>query len=244
MRILIVEDDVVQRNNLIKIVEGRFKDVQALYSDSVKESLFLLKERKIDLFMLDIKLKDGSGIELAEKIRKIKGYELTGIIFLTTEKQLILDAFKKTHCYEFIVKPYESKDVVDIINIFNENKKMDNKKVDEFLLITLENKVKYKLRIKDIIFIEYLSRRCVIHTTKGVLTTREYTLNKISTLINCENIVQTHKSFLVNCTYIQKIEKEYYKLWKIHFDRVDDTALLSINYKNNLMELLGDYNVD
>ena len=41
--------------------------------------------------MLDIKLKDGSGIELAEEIRKIKGYELTGIIFLTTEKQLILD---------------------------------------------------------------------------------------------------------------------------------------------------------
>lgn len=95
MRILIVEDDVVQRNNLIKIVESRFKDVQVLYSDSVKESLFLLKERKIDLFMLDIKLKDGSGIELAEEIRKIKGYELTGIIFLTTEKQLILDAFKK-----------------------------------------------------------------------------------------------------------------------------------------------------
>ena len=59
MRILIVEDDVVQRNNLIKIVESRFKDVQVLYSDSVKESLFLLKERKIDLFMLDIKLKDG-----------------------------------------------------------------------------------------------------------------------------------------------------------------------------------------
>ena len=48
MRILIVEDDVVQRNNLIKIVESRFKDVQVLYSDSVKESLFLLKERKID----------------------------------------------------------------------------------------------------------------------------------------------------------------------------------------------------
>ena len=204
MRILIVEDDVVQRNNLIKIVESRFKDVQVLYSDSVKESLFLLKERKIDLFMLDIKLKDGSGIELAD----------------------------------------ESKEVVDIINIFNENKKMDNKKVDEFLLITLENKVKYKLRIKDIIFIEYLSRRCVIHTTKGVLTTREYTLNKISTLISCENIVQTHKSFLVNCTYIQKIEKEYYKLWKIHFDSIDDTALLSLNYKNNLMELLGEYNVD
>ena len=185
MRILIVEDDVVQRNNLIKIVESRFKDVQVLYSDSVKESLFLLKERKIDLFMLDIKLKDGSGIELAEEIRKIKGSELTGIIYLTTEKQLILDAFKKTHGYEFIVKPYESKEVVDIINIFNENKKMDNKKVDEFLLITLENTVKYKLRIKDIIFIEYLSRRCVIHTTKGVLTTREYTLNKISTLISC-----------------------------------------------------------
>lgn len=30
MRILIVEDDVVQRNNLIKIVESRFKDVQVL----------------------------------------------------------------------------------------------------------------------------------------------------------------------------------------------------------------------
>ena len=95
MRVLIVEDDVVQRNNLIKIVESRFKDVQVLYSDTVKESLLLLKERKIDLFMLDIKLKDKDTRyrAFAEKIRKIKGYELTGIIFLTTEKQLILDAF-------------------------------------------------------------------------------------------------------------------------------------------------------
>ena len=67
MRILIVEDDVVQRKNLIKIIENNFKNVQVLYSDTIKESLFLLKEGKFDLFLLDIKLKDEYWYKLLQR---------------------------------------------------------------------------------------------------------------------------------------------------------------------------------
>ena len=50
-----------------------------------------------------------------------EGYELTGIVFITSEMFQVVDAFKNTHCYDFLVKPYNIEDIKRIIDVFYKN---------------------------------------------------------------------------------------------------------------------------
>ena len=96
----------------------------------------------------------------------------------------------------------------------------------------IENGVSVKVYEDEIIFVEYASRKSIIHTTKNEFVCRSLTLTKI--LSNCvnSNIVQSHKSYLVNVNYIDKIEKIYSKLYDIHFTNTDKIAQLSNSYKD------------
>ena len=105
MKILLVEDDVIQNKNLARMIEKYYLDIKVYKAFSVKEALDIVKNQKIDLIFEDINLPDGTGIDLAKKIRQIEGYELTGIVFITSEMFQVVDAFKNTHCYDFLVKP-------------------------------------------------------------------------------------------------------------------------------------------
>ena len=50
------------------------------------------------------------------KIRSIDEYEFSQIIFLTTHMEYITQAFKQTHCYDYILKPYDQEDVQAMLN--------------------------------------------------------------------------------------------------------------------------------
>lgn len=109
MNILVVEDDNIQRENLVKIIEKSFIDIRVYKAESYDKAIYYINNKDINLFFIDIKLKERSGITLAEKIRKIDRYKLTGIIFITAEFMHIAEAVRKAHCYDYIVKPYKAK---------------------------------------------------------------------------------------------------------------------------------------
>lgn len=244
MKILVIEDDIIQNNNLVNIIKSQVNDIEVLSAYSIEECRIILETIAIDLFFIDINLKDGSGVDLAKGIRKTEGYELTGIVFITTEYQHILDAFINTHCYEFLLKPYKSEDVIRIVDLFYKNKSFTLNKESKYSFLQLENGVKYKLKHEDIIFVEYLSRKCLIHTINGSILYSGYTLSKLLDEIGSATIVQTHKSFIINTKYIFKIVKQYRKLWDVHFNNNDKVALLSLSYKDNIAKELGEFNVD
>lgn len=77
-----------------------------------------VENEDIDLFFIDINLPDGSGIELAKAIRSRSRYELKGIVFLTTEAYQVVTAFKTTHCYDYLIKPYDEEDIKNVIKVF------------------------------------------------------------------------------------------------------------------------------
>lgn len=76
--------------------------------------------------------------------------------FLTTNVNYITEAFKRTHCYDYIIKPYDYKVVQDMISkiILNETNNLNNKnnnlKEDE-IIITLKKGSYLKIKTKDII---------------------------------------------------------------------------------------------
>lgn len=233
MRVLVIEDEKVQRNNLVKIVERSYINTKAYGAANIKEAKEILTSKEIDLFFIDISLPDGSGLELAKSIRDIEKYEHTGIVFITTQVIQIIDAFKSTHCYDFLIKPFNSEDIKTIIDTFY--RKLGNNinvNRENYLIVPIENGISVKVYENEIIFVEYASRKSIIHTIKNKFVCRSLTLTKI--LSNCvnDNIFQSHKSYLVNVNYIDKIEKVYSKLYNIHFTNTDKTAQLSNSYKD------------
>lgn len=67
MRVLILEDDIIQNNNLKSLIKVNYPEINVVQSYCIREAFKIINESEIDLFLIDINLPDGSGVELAKK---------------------------------------------------------------------------------------------------------------------------------------------------------------------------------
>jgi DNA-binding LytR/AlgR family response regulator len=238
MKVLIVEDDKIQRKSLKKTIQQIDKDISIYEAEDKDEALEITSKNNIDIFYIDISLKNSSGLDFAMELRKVPQYEFSFIIFLTTHVEYITQAFKQVHCYDYLLKPYEIADVVNMTKrfILNGDKVKDALKDKDYAVFEVRKGINVKVYIKEIIFIEVKIRICMIHTVNGIYKINNISLKKILKLINCNNIIQCHKSFAVNPMHIRKIENVDSKLSEIYFENCDKDALLGYKFKNTIME--------
>lgn len=238
MNILVLEDEKSQRDVLVRIIEKNFLDSRVYSSESLAKARKLLKEKKFDLFLLDIEVLDGSGIDFAKEIRKIDKYKLTGIVFITANLIHMLEAFKEIHCYDFLIKPYNEKNVLDIIKLF-ENNNDSIEKEGKYVMFNIEGAITTKVYVEDIIYIEYDNRSCKVRTKNEIVLVKGSGLSKILKEISSDEIVQCHKAFAVNKKYIEKIARINNKMWDIYFWNCENSIPLGYKYKNDVMDGLA-----
>lgn len=100
--IFLLEDDKILSRGISIALEKDKHNVTAVYG--YLEALRKYQEQKYDLFLLDINLPDGSGLELCRRIRENSE---TPVLFLTandTEEDM-LDGFS-AGCDDYISKPF------------------------------------------------------------------------------------------------------------------------------------------
>lgn len=240
--IILVEDDYVQRDNLKKMILQMHEFINIYEADSEKSALDIIEKYDINMFFIDISLKNSSGLDLAMEIRKIPKYEFRQIIFLTTHMEYITQAFKQTHCYDYIMKPYDKEEIQTMVNkiILNEtnganyrenNSEEENKEV----IITLKNGIYVGIKINDILFIEVKGKNCEVNTVNGMYIASNITLKKMLQLIDSAFIIQSHRAFAVNKKHIHKIEKLDFKLSEVYFENYSGTALLGYKFKEKVI---------
>ncbi|MFX0550082.1 LytR/AlgR family response regulator transcription factor [Hathewaya histolytica] len=236
--ILIVEDEKFQRKNLKNILLETFSNIKVYEAEDKKEALNICNKAHIDIFFIDISLKESSGLEFALEMRNIKGYELTWVVFLTTHIEYITQAFKQVHCYDYILKPYDKQEVIDMAKrlISHTPNKVVKNNIRKHVVLEIRTGISVKIYIDEIIFIETNLRTSFIHTVNGTYKVNKLPLKKILELIDDENIIQCHKSFAANITFIRKIESVNSKLSEIYFENYKDKALLGYKFKNEVLE--------
>lgn len=241
MDILIVEDDNMQSENLKKMIQGINKSLTVYKAEDKDDALKISIDNNIDIFYIDIFLKSSSGLDLAIELRKICKYEFSWIIFLTTHVEYITQAFKEVHCYDYILKPYDKEELITLSNriILREGTKTAMKR--KHVSFDLKNGVYVKIYVDEIIFIETNSRTCIVHTKRGEYEVKGLSLKQSLRLTNSKDIIQCHKSFVVNTNYINKIIKVSMKSYEIFFENCEKSALLSYKYKNLI---IGDFIID
>ena len=113
-RILIVEDQFIEANNLQMILEKAAYHVCGI-ARSVPVALEIIEKEKPDLVLLDIFLQGNlTGIDLARKLRE----KNIGFVYLSANSnQKTLDDAKITRPYGFLVKPFREKDILVTLDI-------------------------------------------------------------------------------------------------------------------------------
>ncbi|PRR77424.1 Sensory transduction protein LytR [Clostridium liquoris] len=242
--ILILEDDCIQLRTLSDIIRQSDDGMYQVYeATNTAEAFEIAKQKMIDLFYVDINLKNESGLSFALEIRKMRNYRLTWIIFVTIYKEFMLSAFKKIHCYDYILKPYNKGNIQRITKLLLSDSCAQAAVTEikkKFIIVPVKN-IQVKIFINEIIFVEVFIRTSIIHTINGSFTIDYLSLKKLNSMIEDKNILQSHRSYLVNIKYINKIEKTNDKTaYKIYFYNTDKTALLGNNYKKCIMDKFND----
>lgn len=238
VNILIVEDDNKQRENFVKMMHEADKNLNIYEAESKQDAMEILGKVFVDLFYIDISLKNSSGLELAFEIREIEKYKFNWIIFITTHLQYMIQAFKEIHCYDYIIKPYNKDEVIkmtkELISGSHVNKLEENK--DKHIIFDLKNGISIKVNVDEIIFIEVNFRVMTIYTKSNRYEVKRLSLNKVLKMIDCDSIVQSHKSFVVNTNYINKVESISSKVWEISLNCCEIKVPLSYKFREDVIE--------
>jgi DNA-binding LytR/AlgR family response regulator len=208
MHIAICDDD----KNYLELFHGYIKNHFVLHENDCNdvvidcytsgEQLIEAYESGVlyDLIYLDIKMKKVSGFDAAKVIR---GYDTRAIIiFITSLKDYIFNSFEYQPFW-FLIKPvYEEKFYHVLRQAIAQINDMRSKRYSFYTrdrgLISLE--------INKIIYMESFLRKIILHTNN-----QQYTyyanLKEEEAKLSKYNFVRTHKGYLVNMEYIQRINK-------------------------------------
>lgn len=240
VNILVVEDCKIQRKSLIHILLKTGLNVKIYEADNENESLEIANNVNIDLFFVDIDLNKSSGLDLTLKLRKIQKYKLKWIIFTTSYINYMIQAFKEVHCYDYILKPYDAKKIIELTKTLVENthnKNYDDK--SEKKAVFNSKGLDIIISTSDIIFLESNIKNCIIHTKVGKFEISRLALKKALEIIEEPFILRSHKSFAINVNYITKIEKYSVTSWNVYFKDYKFNAIIGLKYKKIINKALN-----
>ncbi len=122
LRTLIVDDSKLNRDLIRILLEDKFPQVEIVgETASVSDSVELVRKLRPDLIFLDIQLKDGTGFDIVNQIRK----EDAMIVFVTAYSEYAIRAIKE-NAIDYLLKPINFKDLQIAIDKAGKFREMKN----------------------------------------------------------------------------------------------------------------------
>jgi two-component system response regulator HydG len=112
--VLIVDDDIMICRIIQRMLSGEKYTVQA--TQSFSNAIKAIEEKPFDIYVLDYKLPDGSGLDLAEQIRLKRGAAPIIIISGYDPASVALRA-EKLSISTFLEKPFSREVIVDALKM-------------------------------------------------------------------------------------------------------------------------------
>ncbi|SFT51270.1 two component transcriptional regulator, LytTR family [Lishizhenia tianjinensis] len=203
MKILIVDDELLARRIIRKIISEHFPTFEfTREASNLNEAITIIKEDKPDLIFLDIQLKDKNSFEIFEQL----DHNELNIIFVTAYEQYGIKAFE-VGAKHYILKPIEEEKLIDATE--KVMRIMQNKNV-ELGKISIPYNSDYKiLETQKIIFAQADGAYCKIFMKDNAEEYLSKPLNYIEEkLKNFSSFFRIHKSFLVNGDFIESIARD------------------------------------
>ncbi len=194
----ICDDNINDRERIQNVCRHVFRkncmEVQMIVFGDGEE--FLTSEIEVDLLILDIEMPSINGIEVKEKLQSSSNAPL--IIFATDHEELIRSAFG-IHVYGFVVKSQLEMQLPELIQSALKIK-------NRFVMI------EGRINSRDVVYIKaehIYVKLCMVDGTEELI---RKSLNELEEVLVDVDFIRTHRSYLVNCKWINKIGKKSMEL--------------------------------
>ncbi len=160
-----------------------------------------LKNRTFCLILIHLEKKDRAGMELASRIREIPEYYFIPIIFLAWDDEYREEAFYSIHCYDYLIRPITTKDMVRIMDPFIHQMYLEQ----EHRQVTFKIRGnRYVVNMDDILYMQCGNREVEIVTKKGALRVPYLNLKEfLCKYPDC--MIRCHRSAAFNRRYLKKL---------------------------------------
>ncbi len=201
MIIITCDDDkkfVYDFSNLLKTICSDKDIIVSTNSGAELLNLFEKRAYKIDIVFLDIEMNGLDGLLLTKIIKDLS--PTTIIILVTNYENYALDGYK-ARAFNYLLKPINQKTLKDALDEASKLIVDDN-----YFSIDIKKEITF-LNYKDIIYIESFNRKIIYYTRSSKYETSE----RFSDVVNKfepNGFYKTHKSFIVNLNYVDKVDKQ------------------------------------
>jgi DNA-binding LytR/AlgR family response regulator len=204
MKCLIVDDNIIARTTLKQLV-SQVSDLQfSGECASAMEAYNLLREKPVDLLLLDIEMPGMTGIELTRNLQA----ERPIIIFTTSKKEYAAEAFD-LNVADYIVKPITPARFIQAIDKARELLQSNSEQVklneDEFIFIRDSNIVR-RLKLSDILYVEAMGDYVKLHTAQKYFAIHA-TMKEVEQRLPSSRFLRVHRSFIAAIDKIDTIQE-------------------------------------
>jgi DNA-binding LytR/AlgR family response regulator len=216
MKVLIVEDEPLSAEHLIRTLNKVDKNIQVVKTlDSISNTVkFLSQEFELDLIFLDIHIADGNSFEIFSKINID-----VPIIFTTAFNEYAIKAFK-LNSIDYLLKPIGFDDLNNAIAKYHKLKSSNQKtfhteKIENAISILTKN---YKsrflvklgetissIKIEDISFFIAEDGITLLVNNEGKRYPVDYSMDALEALISPDSFFRINRKVLVNINKIQQV---------------------------------------
>lgn len=200
LRIAICDDEYLFIEMFSDLINKFFAETDSI--DKYTNPKRLLNSDKVyDIIFLDIDMPEINGIEVAQKYALMD----TFVVFVTNKEALVFDAYNSTNSFGFIRK---NKMATDAQSVFN---RLKTELLNQRTLSVKNGSVITKVNFSDIIYIEKVVNKVLIHTKEQTYSTRG-TIAEVEQILKSSCFVRCHIGFIVNLDYISLITSKDIKL--------------------------------
>ncbi|WP_076461519.1 LytR/AlgR family response regulator transcription factor [Limosilactobacillus caccae] len=240
MKILIVDDEPLAREELKYLVENNDQVAAVLEADGVEEAKKVVKAYQPEMVFLDIQLTDGSGMALAAWFESLP--HSPHVVFATAYDQYALAAFD-VNAVDYVLKPFRQSridEAIDRVAKLGQTKEdsSSHKQANPRLLISSDERV-LVVKKRDILFLQAQDGNVHIQTADRQEIVSKQSLVNIAHQLDPAKFLRIHRSFIVNLDAVKEIQPSFNHTYELTL--VDGSKLpVSRSYVNATKEALGE----
>ena len=238
-RIFVLEDNKQSRETLKNMLCHISAEITVdTAADLAKARLLLHSTVSFDLFLLDVNLvkedrEDSSGLVFAEEIRSIIKYEFTPVVMITSVAALEIEAFRKIHCYQYILKPYSEDEVKAVVKKVLSHVRAEEKPY----IIVKKDGINYKILCEEIVYCRAIPRGICLYLKGEKMEVPYLSIRQLMDKLPKQEFFQCHRMFAVNKAYVK-----YYDLVNqiIQVEGYQEGIDIGVTYKTEVRRLLNE----
>jgi two-component system, LytTR family, response regulator len=216
LRTIIIDDEEHQRLTIEKMVRLYCRNLTLVaQADSVENGIKVIQKFKPDLVLLDVRLTDGTGFDLLNKLSPVN----FKVIFITAFDQYAVRAIRMS-AIDYLLKPVDPDELVQAVNktesIVQHEFMLQLGNLKEQLNQSSESDIKIVIRtfdnihivpVQDILYCESDNNYTRFHLMNGNPIMVSATLKEYEDLLGEKGFMRIHKSYLINLRHMRRFEK-------------------------------------